>query len=147
MGSAVAALVVVGDMTPRTIAFFILKGEGDDDGSGSSSSTEKVLEFIYHRTAWITLVVLLVSPLCFMKSITRLRFTGIITSFTVAYLITTIIVMYINPHLDACGDYGPAPCNENVVAFNTTHLMSSLLQAIPILFFAFSLAYNVSSSR
>ena len=102
--------------------------------------------YLLHRSLWISLIFLLVLPLCFLRSITPLRFAGLVTSLSVAYFILLILLLYLFPTLGACLLYpsSSSSCAENTQAFPPTHLfLPHLLLACPIFFFSFSINFQV----
>lgn len=152
MGSAISSLVVAGNLAPRVL--------WDLATLYVNPTTATIPEYqdsnTLHRTMTITIIIFSVSPLCFLRSITPLRFAGAFSVFSVTFLVSMIVYMYLGqPSSGACQLYSsssssdgqlPASCAVDVVAIEQTDLLESLLQALPIFFFAYSVNFQVRSS-
>lgn len=75
-GVGVSYLVVIGDVMPK-----IVQTLGGDQGS-----------WIVHRNVWISIFMLLVIPLSYLKKLDSLMYTSVLALFSVVYLICLVVV-------------------------------------------------------
>jgi amino acid permease len=93
--------------------------------------------YFIHRTFWVTVIMLAITPLCFIRDITKLGFSGALSGVAIVYLIAVINVEFFTGysrahHLDA-------------VAPHAVDAMTALLQAIPLFFCAYSVSFQVGA--
>lgn len=147
LGSAVASLVVAGDLMPRTFRDLAILS---DHSSLIENANGLLDDYLLHRSLWVSLILLLVLPLCFLRSITPLRYAGLVTCIAVSYFIIVVVTLFIFPSAGACLLYSSPPsssisCAKNVIPFppSLPVLLHHLLLACPVFFFSFSINFQV----
>ncbi|KAI5123504.1 hypothetical protein M0805_006664 [Coniferiporia weirii] len=82
---------------------------------------------------WITLLMVILIPLCFLRRLDSLRHTSYVALFSVAYLILIVIVCYFNPP-----EGSTSPGDIHFV-----HFTPSFISTFPVQVFAFTCAQNL----
>lgn len=147
LGSAVASLVVAGDLMPRTFRDLAILSHHSSLVEHSNGLLD---DYLLHRSLWVSLILLLVLPLCFLRSITPLRYAGLVTCVAVSYFILVAVTLFLFPSTGACLLYSSpsssiSSCAENIAPFppSLPLLLQHLLLACPIFFFSFSINFQV----
>lgn len=121
-GVGVSYMVVVGDLMPQIFSTF------------TNNS------FLLLRNLHITLIMLLiVSPLCFMKKLNSLRYASMIAISAVAYLCILVVVHFLFPNKEIENLAG------EVNIWKPKHSETSLLATFPIFVFAYTCHHNMFS--
>lgn len=116
-GVAVSYLVIVGGLCPIIVDYF--------HGNG----------ILLERRFWVVVALLLVSPLCFQRSLDSLRYTSMLGLASAAYLVVLVVGHFIaRDTLDDKGKVRLGPKGAMPV-----------LQSLPIILFAYTCAQNMFS--
>ncbi|EJD07295.1 uncharacterized protein FOMMEDRAFT_15993 [Fomitiporia mediterranea MF3/22] len=83
--------------------------------------------------AWISLFMVILIPLCFLRKLDSLRHTSYIALFSVAYLVLIVIVCYFNP-------LSGTPARGEV---HLVHFTPTFISTFPVQVFAFTCAQNL----
>jgi amino acid permease len=144
-GSAAASLVVIGGLMPSVVFDLVQRLD----------VTQAELE--RHRRLWISLVLILVFPMCLLRSLNKLKFTGVCSAVAIAYSVVLSLVYLADPGLDACAFYGgydssdirafSSPCAKDITPFSPRGSGLSALAAIPIFLFASSVNFQARLGR
>ncbi|CAG8484238.1 12582_t:CDS:2, partial [Ambispora gerdemannii] len=121
-GVGVSYLIIVGDLMPQVIL---------------ASAGEKLLigSIFLDRRFWITVFMIIVVPLAFLKRLDSLRYTSLIAIFAVFYLVFIVIYHYLGPDFEA-------PPKEKV---HLVKLSRKFFTNLPIFVFAFTCHQNIFS--
>ncbi len=86
---------------------------------------------------WISLFMLILAPLCFLRELNSLRHTSYVALFSVAYLVVVVVVCYFHP------PKGSMPPGD----VHVIHFTPSFVSTFPVQVFAYTCAQNVSRLR
>lgn len=118
-GVSISYLVVIGDLAPKIILALIPNAHF----------------FILHSNFWITIAIILISPLTFSKRLDALKFTSAIALMSVFYLLSVILGYAL------FSQKMPAKINwSDIVWFK---IDKKFLTTLPIFVFAFTCHQNV----
>lgn len=131
-GVGVSYLIIVGDLVPQIVQSIFYRN--DDNMSGSQEH-----HMFLDRRLYITLImVFVISPLCFKRSLNSLRYASMIAIISVAYLSGLIIYHFVNRHqLERGQVYFMVPHGDS-----QSH---SPLTTLPIFVFAYTCHHNMFS--
>lgn len=140
LGSAISALVVSGFLLPRTFQKLASLKESFNKELVASTVWEELLE---ERLLWISIITACVLPLCFLRDVTPLKYTGLISLVAVSFATAVVAAAYFLPtYFDTCEVAGRSPCASNMVAFRADNV-TGVLAAIPAFFFNYSSNYQL----
>jgi amino acid permease len=120
-GVAVSYLIIIGDLMPGVVRGFGSAGED--------------IPFLVDRHFWITVFMLVVIPLAFLRRLDSLKYTSVVALISIGYLV--ILVIYHFAKGDTKADRGP---------IRTVHWENALaaLSSLPVIVFAYTCHQNVS---
>lgn len=117
-GVGVSYLVVIGDLMPKIM-----------------QTLGKTHYLLMERNFWITLFMLvIVTPLSYLKKISSLRYTSLISLFTIVYLICLVADHYW---------FSDIPVDEKVIDYIGPKSFSQTLSSFPIFVFAYTCHQNM----
>ncbi|GES73697.1 vacuolar amino acid transporter 5 [Rhizophagus clarus] len=122
-GVAVSYLIIVGDLMPQVISGSL----------GDKFADEYSL--LMDRRFWITIFMVVIIPLAFLKRLDSLRHTSLIALIAVFYLVLIVIYHYFGPDFKA-----PPKEKIHYVKFSTKFFTN-----LPIFIFAFTCHQNIFS--
>jgi amino acid permease len=131
-GVSTSYLTIIGDCMTEVMAYFL-----------DENSTSVVLE----RDFWIPFAVLMVSTLCFFKSLDALKFTSLLSCCFVLFLTLVIFCYFLNTKgLDPCEGF-VADDSEDVCKGDTplTTNMSDTISVLAVFIFSFTCHQNIFS--
>ncbi|KAK9694661.1 hypothetical protein K7432_013341 [Basidiobolus ranarum] len=117
-GVSISYLIVIGDLMPEVMGWF---------GISPSHS------FLLDRRFWITIFMLFIIPLAFLRKLDSLRYTSFVALSAVLYLIVIVIYHYLDPEQ-------PSPPPEDIHLINFGGMF---LSRFPIFVFAFTCHQNI----
>lgn len=121
LGVGISYMIVVGDLMPQICHIF----------------TEHA--WLLSRNLHITLIMsLIVTPLCFMKKLTSLKYASLIAISAVVYLCILVIFHFLIPN-EQIQDL------KGTVSWSLPHNDNSILTTLPIFIFAFTCHHNMFS--
>lgn len=123
LGVAISYLTIIGDLIPTILEAFI-----PSDPKGGT-------RWFYSRFIWMSVIVVAIGPVTFMKRIDSLKYTSFLGLIGVAYLLTLSVLMYIQAVFNTGSILGDAKL------FVT--LSIGAFRAFPIMVFAFTCPQNV----
>lgn len=118
-GVAISYLIIIGELMPQVV--------------GSTLGSEQHLTFL-DRRFWITLSMVIITPLAFLKKLDSLRHTSLVALVAVIYLLFIVIYNFLGP------DYH-APPKDKLHLFNFT---TKFFINLPIFVFSYTCHQNVS---
>jgi len=124
-GVSISYLIIVKDLMPSVVAsiFHVLTPEGHHPPAWSLDGR-----------LWIAMFAGVLVPLCFLRKLDSLRHTSYIALFSVAYLVTVVVVSFISPPKGQ-----EEPGEIHLIKFSP-----SFVSTFPVQVFAFTCAQNVS---
>ncbi|KAI0272366.1 vacuolar amino acid transporter 5 [Gloeopeniophorella convolvens] len=123
-GVSISYLIIIKSLLPNVVASLY---------HDLTSPDTNPPEWALNGRIWITLLMLILVPLSFLRRLDSLRHTSYIALFSVAYLVLIVIVCYINPLK------GMAPPGEiHLIKFTP-----SFVSTFPIQVFAFTCSQNL----
>eukprot|EP01135_Chromosphaera_perkinsii_P000953 Nk52_evm51s153 gene=Nk52_evmTU51s153 len=127
LGVATSYLVVIGDTMSTAVGYWI----GDDQS-------------IYaNRQMWILVFMLFCIPLAVQKSLEKLKFVSVLAIAAVVYLTVVVVLFFcLHPELSRGESGNTEPVKGH---FHLINLSSQLIEAVPILVFAYSCHQNIFS--
>lgn len=126
LGSAIGALVVSGFLLPRTFQSLASLQESFGKHVMASTVWEDLLK---ERVLWISIITACILPLCFLRDITPLKYTGLISLVAVSFTTAVVATAYFSPsYFDTCEVAGRNPCASNVVAFRLDNVTGILVR-------------------
>lgn len=125
-GVSISYLIISGQLMPQVVLSF-LKAAGH--------SHDAIPDFLLDRNFWVTLLITLLLPLCFLRKLDSLRHTSYLSLAAVCYLVVIVVFFFINPKLR-----GSLPPRGDVHA---VVLSTHLLPIFPVFVFAFTCAQNM----
>ncbi|KAM3569263.1 hypothetical protein VYU27_008634 [Nannochloropsis oceanica] len=140
LGSAISALVVSGFLLPRTFRSLDSLREKFHRDLMASIEWKNLLK---ERVLWISIITACVLPLCFLRDITPLKYTGLVSLVAVTFATVVMASAYFSPSFfDTCEVMGRSPCATDVVAFRLDNV-TGVLASIPAFFFNYSCNYQL----
>ena len=125
LGSSIGALVVSGFLLPRTFQNLASLSRHYNKELLASAVWEDLLR---ERLLWISVILACVLPLCFLRDITPLKYTGLVSLFAVVFTTAVVAAAHFLPlSFDTCEVVGHSPCATNVVAFRTDNVTGVLV--------------------
>lgn len=121
-GVGVSYLIIIGDLMPGVI-------RGFDEGADA-------VPFLVDRHFWITVFMLVVIPLSFLRRLDSLKYTSIVALVSIGYLV--ILIVYHFTKGDTMADRGPI----RVVQWGS---LIQVLQSFPVIVFAYTCHQNMFS--
>jgi len=126
LGSAIGALVVSGFLLPRSFQSLASLQESFGKHLMASAVWEELLK---ERVLWISIITACVLPLCFLRDITPLKYTGLISLVAVSFTTAVVAAAYLSPsYFHTCEVTGRSPCASNVVAFRLDNVTGVLVR-------------------
>ena len=122
-GVGVSYLIIIGDLMPGVMRGF--------------NSRVDEIPFLVDRHFWVTVFMLMIIPLSFLRRLDSLKYTSVIALVSIGYLI--ILVVY---HFAA--DSVPDRGTVNIIGWSGP---VAALSSLPVVIFAYTCHQNVSSSR
>lgn len=119
-GVGVSYLIIIGDLMPGVMRGF--DSRVDD------------FPFLIDRNFWITVFMLLIIPLAFLKRLDSLKYTSIIALVSIGYLIILVVYHFASDH----------PVDKGEVRIITWQGPVALLSSLPVVIFAYTCHQNVS---
>ena len=133
-GGSTSYLTIIGDCMTEVMAYFL-----DED------SNSIVLE----RDFWIPFAVLIVSTLCFFRSLDALKFTSLLSCTFVCFLTVVIFLYFLDlKGLDPCETFVPDPKDPDDTCKGSKPLTSSFsdtLSVLAVFIFSFTCHQNIFS--
>lgn len=126
LGSAISALVVSGFLLPRTFRSLDSLREKFHRDLMASIEWKNLLK---ERVLWISIITACVLPLCFLRDITPLKYTGLVSLVAVTFATVVMASAYFSPSFfDTCEVMGRSPCATDVVAFRLDNVTGVLVR-------------------
>lgn len=119
LGVSISYLIIIGDLMPGVVL-------------GFNSAAESV-PFLVDRNFWVTVFMLVVIPLCFLRRLDSLKYTSLIALVSIGYLI--VLVVY---HFAADSHAGRG--EVRVIAWGGP---VAALSSLPVVIFAYTCHQNV----
>jgi len=119
-GVGTSYLIIIGELMPEVVAASVWGAEYD---------------LLLDRRFWITVFMLVIIPLAFLKKLDSLRYTSLLALVAIVYLIVIVIYNYFGP------DYRAPPSDK----IHFVRFSSKFFTYLPIFVFAFTCHQNVSS--
>jgi amino acid permease len=119
-GVGVSYLIIIGDLMPD-----IMRGFSSSFGD---------IPFLVDRHFWVTVFMLIIIPLSFLRRLDSLKYTSVIALVSIAYLIVLVVYHFA---ADAHPDRGPL----RVVTWESP---IAALKNLPVMIFAYTCHQNVS---
>ncbi|VDB94265.1 unnamed protein product [Peniophora sp. CBMAI 1063] len=122
-GVSISYLIIIKSLVPSVVQSLY-----HDIGHGAVPP-----EWTLNGRIWITLLMFILVPLCFMRHLHSLRHTSYVALFSVAYLVLIVIVVYFHPleNMPPRGDVYLA------------HWSTDFISTFPVQVFAFTCAQNL----
>ncbi|ORX65075.1 putative AVT6-involved in amino acid efflux from the vacuole [Basidiobolus meristosporus CBS 931.73] len=117
-GVSISYLIVIGDLMPEVMDWF---------GVGSA------YKFLLDRRFWITVFMLFIIPLTFLRKLDSLRYTSFVALSAVVYLLIIVVYHYVDPER-------PSPPPEEI---HWVNFSEKFLARFPIFVFAFTCHQNI----
>lgn len=126
LGSAISALVVSGFLLPRTFRSLDSLREKFHRDLVAAIEWKNLLR---ERVLWISIITACVLPLCFLRDITPLKYTGLVSLVAVTFATVVMASAYFSPSFfDTCEVMGRTPCATDVVAFRLDNVTGVLVR-------------------
>jgi amino acid permease len=123
-GVSVSYLVITGSLMPQIVQGFF-----------PNTSQDSIWLM---KNIWITIGMITVIPLCFLRRLDSLRYTSAFSLVSVVYLFFVVVLFYLNPS----PEMPPKPALEDLEWFRFD---SGFVTHFPIFVFAFTCHQNVFS--
>ncbi|KAK9459308.1 transmembrane amino acid transporter protein-domain-containing protein [Lipomyces oligophaga] len=123
-GVGVSYMIIIGDLMPQVIVDFFY------------STTDELPESIlFSRHFWISVFMVALIPLCFMRKLDSLRYTSIVALFAIGYLTCLVIShWFVGDTIEYRGEISLGPKS-----------LISVLTSLPIIVFGFTCHQNMFS--
>ena len=121
-GVGVSYLIIIGDLTPPIMMAFFPGAER--------------YAFLVNRNFWITLFMLVIVPLSFLRRLDSLKYTSVIALFAVGYLVLTVITHFF---------LGDTVDQRGVVRLWTWVGPGRFISSLPVITFGFTCHQNIFS--
>jgi amino acid permease len=119
-GVGTSYLIIIGELMPQVIA-------------ASAGSLREDWSLLLDRRFWITVFMLVIIPLAFLKKLDSLKYTSLIALVAIVYLIVIVVYYFVNP------DYSPPPSDK----MHYFRFSAKFFTHLPIFVFAFTCHQNV----
>lgn len=120
-GVSISYLMITGDLMPEVVEFLLDK------------TVSSHFPWLTDRTFWISVAMIFIVPLSFLKNLNSLKHTSSIALIAVVYLIFIVIYYYFAP------DYDPPPKDK----IHFINLSSKFFSNLPIFIFSFTCHQNL----
>ncbi|CAJ0909566.1 2991_t:CDS:10 [Entrophospora sp. SA101] len=120
-GVSISYLMITGDLMPEVVKFLLDK------------TVSSHFPWLTDRTFWISVAMIFIVPLSFLKRLDSLKHTSSIALIAVVYLIFIVIYYYFAP------DYDPPPKDK----IHFVNLSSKFFSNLPIFIFSFTCHQNL----
>jgi amino acid permease len=124
-GVGVSYLIIIGDLMPEVMTGVGIEGDG----------------ILHSRSFWITVFMLIIIPLSFLKRLDSLRYTSMAALGAVVYLFGIVVYFYFFPSVDSNVDEVIRPTSPPITWFRFS---KRFFTSLPIFVFAFTCHQNVS---
>ncbi|EPE36927.1 hypothetical protein GLAREA_09090 [Glarea lozoyensis ATCC 20868] len=121
-GVGVSYLIIIGDLMPGVVRGFY---EGADS-----------VDFLVNRHFWVTVFMLVVIPLAFLRRLDSLKYTSIIALISISYLVVLVVFHFIKG--DTLAQKGPV----RVIQWGG---LTTVLKSFPVIVFAYTCHQNMFS--
>ncbi|KAH7101483.1 transmembrane amino acid transporter protein-domain-containing protein [Auriculariales sp. MPI-PUGE-AT-0066] len=123
-GVSISYLIIIKGLMPSVVAsiYHVLTPEGHNPPAWALDGR-----------LWIGLFSSVLVPLCFLRNLNSLRHTSYVALFSVAYLVTVVIVCFVHPPKGA----------EEPGEIHLIHFTPSFVSTFPVQVFAFTCAQNL----
>ncbi|CAK7242046.1 MAG: hypothetical protein STHCBS139747_003523 [Sporothrix thermara] len=127
-GVGVSYLIIIGDLMPGVVLGFV----GDASGGGGIAAE---LPFLLDRNFWITVFMLVIIPLAFLRRLDSLKYTSVIALVSIGYLIVLVVYHFASDSRSERGE----------VRLVTWGGPVALLSSLPVVVFAYTCHQNMFS--
>ncbi|CAO1616641.1 unnamed protein product [Parajaminaea phylloscopi] len=125
-GVSISYLIISGQLMPQVV-LSLLKAAGHEH--------DKIPLWLLDRNFWVTALLVLLLPLCFLRKLDSLRHTSYLSLMAVVYLVVIVVSFFISPTARASL---PARGDVHAVVFSP-----HILAIFPVFVFAFTCAQNM----
>ncbi|CAK7228593.1 hypothetical protein SBRCBS47491_006957 [Sporothrix bragantina] len=124
-GVGVSYLIIIGDLMPGVVLGFV----------GETSGVVAELPFLLNRHFWITVFMLVIIPLAFLRRLDSLKYTSVIALVSIGYLIVLVVYHFASD----------SPSERGEVRLVTWAGPVALLSSLPVVVFAYTCHQNMFS--
>ncbi|KAH9919948.1 transmembrane amino acid transporter protein-domain-containing protein [Amylocystis lapponica] len=121
-GVSISYLIIIKSLMPNVVAAFYHDLASTTPPAWAQSGQN-----------WITIIMVFLVPLCFLRKIDSLRHTSYVALFSVAYLVVVVVVCY----------FFPLKGTQEPGEVHLIHFTPSFISTFPIQVFAFTCAQNL----
>ncbi|CAK7229676.1 hypothetical protein SCUCBS95973_007303 [Sporothrix curviconia] len=124
-GVGVSYLIIIGDLMPGVVLGFV----------GEASSVTAELPFLLDRNFWITVFMLVIIPLAFLRRLDSLKYTSVVALVSIGYLIVLVVYHFASD----------SPAERGEVRLVMWAGPVALLSSLPVVVFAYTCHQNMFS--
>lgn len=120
-GVSISYLIIISSLMPKVILSF-------------ASHPDEVSAWLLDRRLWLTICMVILTPICFFKTLSALRYTSYVALLAVGDLVFVVIFKFFN----RSGIEPPTPKHVDIF-----HVSPALVSSLPVYIFAFTCAQNL----